>query len=83
MGKMRPQSWNIFLQIGHIESMVSGAEKNRKMMPLTWIFFWKVAPEIRGLWPENERKMRPQSWNFFLQIGHTESMVLGQRRTEK
>ena len=25
-----------FLQIGHTESMVSGAEKDRKLMPLTW-----------------------------------------------
>ena len=54
-----------FLQIGHTESMVSGAEKDRKMMPLTWKKSWKVASEIRGFWPENEGKMRPQSWNFF------------------
>ena len=47
---MRPQSWKFFLQIGHTESMVSGAEKDPKIMPLTW----KVAPEIRRFWPENE-----------------------------
>ena len=45
--------------------MVSGAEKDRKMMPLTLKKSWKVALEIRGFWPENEGKMRPQSWIFF------------------
>ena len=34
-GKMRPESWNFFLQRGLTGSMVSGAEKDRKMMPLT------------------------------------------------
>ena len=57
--------------------MVSGAEKNRKMMPLTWKKSWKVAPEIRRFWLENEGKMRPESWKFFLQIDLTESMRSG------
>ena len=82
-GKMRPQSWNFFLQRGHTESMVPGADKNWKMMPLTWKKSWKVAPEIRVFWPENEGKMRPQSWNVFLQIGHTESMVSGAEKNLK
>ena len=51
-GKMRPQSWIFFLQIGLTESMLSGAEKNREIIPLTWRNSWKVA--IRGLWSENE-----------------------------
>ena len=33
---MRPKSWNFFLQIGLTGSMVSGAEKNREIIPLTW-----------------------------------------------
>ena len=38
----------------HTYSMVYGAEKDRKMMPLTWKKSMKVAPEIRGFWPEND-----------------------------
>ena len=45
-GKMRPQSWIFFLQIGLTESMASGAEKNREI-PQTWKNSWKVAPKIR------------------------------------
>ena len=53
---MRPQSWNFFLQIGLTESMVSCAEKDREIIPLTWRNCWKVALKIRGFWPENEGK---------------------------
>ena len=62
---MRPQSWNFFLQIGHTESMVSGAQKDRKMMPLTWKKSWKVAPKIRGFWPENDGENEATVLDFF------------------
>ena len=73
--KMRPQSWIFFLQIGLTESMASGAEKNREIIPSTWKNSWKVALEIRGFWPENEGKNEATVLDFFLQIGLTESMV--------
>ena len=54
-----------FLQIGHTESMVSGAEKDRKMMPLTWKKSWKVASEIRGFWLENDGENEATVLEFF------------------
>ena len=72
---MRPQSWNFFLQIGHTESMVSRAEKDREIIPLTWRNCWKVALKIRGFWPENEGGNEATVLDFFLQIGLMESMV--------
>ena len=63
--------------------MVSGAEKDRKMMPLTWKKSWKVAPEIQGFWPENEGENEATVLEFFLQIGHTESMVSGEEKDRK
>ena len=44
------------LQKGLTESMLSGAEKEREIILLTWKNSWKVALEIRGFWPENEGK---------------------------
>ena len=73
----------IFLQIGHTESMVPGAEKDRKMMPLTWKKSWKVVPEIRWFWPENEGENEATVLEFFLQIGHIESMVSGAEKDRK
>ena len=64
-GKMRPQSWIFFLQIGLTESMTSGAEKNREIIPLTWKNSWKVAPEIRGFWPEIEGENEATVLDFF------------------
>ena len=60
---MRPQSCNFFLQIGLTESMASGAEKNREIIPLTCRNCWQVALEIRGLWPENELEKSLQMEN--------------------
>ena len=61
---MRPQSCNFFLQIGLTESMVSGAEKNREIIPLARKNSWKVALDIRGLWPENEWEKSLQMENI-------------------
>ena len=36
--------------------MVSWEEKDREMMPLTWKKSWKVAPEIRASWQQNENE---------------------------
>ena len=64
--------------------MVSEAEKDRKMMPLTWKKSWKVAPEIRGFWPENEGENEATVLEFFsADIGHTESMVSGAEKDPK
>ena len=41
---------DFFLQIGHTESMLSGAEKDREIIPLTWRNCWKVALKIREIW---------------------------------
>ena len=62
---MRPQSWIFFLQIGLMESMVSGAEEDREIIPLTWRNCWKVALKIRGFWPENEGKNEATVLDFF------------------
>ena len=56
--------------------MVSGAEKDQEIIPLTWRNCWKVAPKIRGFWPENEGE-NEASLGFFLQIGLKESMLSG------
>ena len=80
---MRPQSWIFFLQIGLTESMASGAEKNREIIPLTWRNSWKVGLKIRGFWPENEGENEATVLEFFLQIGHTESMVSGEEKDRK
>ena len=64
-GKNEVTVLEFFLQIGHTYSMVSGAEKDREMMPLTWKKSWKVAPEIRGVWPENEGKNEATVLEFF------------------
>ena len=49
-------------------------------IPQTWKSSWKVAPEIRGFWPENEGKNEATVLDFFLQIGLTESMASGATR---
>ena len=44
---------DLFSKIGLTESMASGAEKNREILPLTWKNSWKVGlkiREIRWLW---------------------------------
>ena len=73
--KMRQE--NFFLRIRLTGSMVSGAEKNQEIIPLTWKNSWKVALKIRGLWPENEGENEATVLDFFLQIGLTESMASG------
>ena len=55
-GKNEARVLDFFLQIGLTESMLSGAEKNGEIIPLTWKNSWKVALEIRGFWPRNEGK---------------------------
>ena len=44
-----------FLQIGHTESMVSWANKDRKIIPLAWKKYWRVAPKIWASWQGNDR----------------------------
>ena len=75
-GKNEATVLDFFLQIGFTESMVSGAEKDREIIPLTWTNCWKVAPEIRGFGRRMRGKMRPVL-DFFLQIGLKESMLSG------
>ena len=65
------------LQKGLTESMLSGAEKEREIILLTWKNSWKVALEIRGFWPENEGKNEATVLDFFLQRGLTESISSG------
>ena len=36
-----------------------------KMMPLTWKKSWKVAPQIRGFWPENGGENEATVLEFF------------------
>ena len=64
-GKNEARVLDFFLQKGLTESMLSGAEKNREIIPLTWKNSWKVAPEIRGFWPENEGKTEARVLDFF------------------
>ena len=45
--------------------MVSGAEKNREIIPLTWKNSWKAAPELRGFWLENEGENEATVLEFF------------------
>ena len=62
---MRPESWIFFLQRGLTESMASGAEKDREILPLTWRNYWKLALKIRGFGPENEGENEATVLDFF------------------
>ena len=63
--------------------MVSGAEKNGEIIPLTLKNYWKVALEILGFWPGNEGKNEARVLEFFLKIGLTGSMVFGAEKNRE